>query len=86
MYADGYKRRCYPILVGLIVDYEEQVLITNSKANMQYTISHVPPKKRELVTRSRKSQTYQSTWTQLAHQCNNPAIQRNKAVDGWLHQ
>ena len=32
--ADGYKRRCYPILAGLMVDYEEQVLITGIKANM----------------------------------------------------
>ena len=50
--ADGYKRRCYPALAGFIVDYEEQVFITSIKANMQYFIYHVLPKKRELVTRS----------------------------------
>ncbi len=50
--ADGYKRRCYPVLAGLMVDYKEQVLITGIKANMQYSICHVPPKERELVTRS----------------------------------
>ena len=32
--ANGFKRHCYPILVGLIVDYEEQVLITGIKANI----------------------------------------------------
>ena len=32
--ADGYKRRCYPILAGLMVDYKEQILITCIKANM----------------------------------------------------
>ncbi len=50
--ANGYKRRCYPVLAGLMVDYEEQVLITDIKANMQCSICHVPPKERDLVTRS----------------------------------
>ena len=59
--ADGYKRCCYPILVGLMVDYEEQGLITGIKANMQCSICHIPPKRRELVTRLWKSWSYQST-------------------------
>ena len=84
--ADGYKRRCYLVLAGLMVDYEEQVLITGIKANMQCSICHVPPKVRELVTRSWEPQTHQSTWNQLERQRNDPAIQRNRAVDGWLHQ
>ena len=32
--ADGYKRRCYSVLAGLMVDYEKQVLITGIKGNM----------------------------------------------------
>ena len=32
--VDDLKHRCYPILAGVIVDYEEQVLITRIKANM----------------------------------------------------
>ena len=43
-YADSFKRRFYPVFVGLMVDYEEQVLITDVKANMQYSIYQVPPK------------------------------------------
>ena len=50
--ADGFKRRCYPVLAGLMVDYEEQVLITGVKANIQCSICHVPPKERECVTKS----------------------------------
>ncbi len=50
MYADGFKKRCYPILASLMVDYEKQVLITGIKANMQYSICHIPLKERELVT------------------------------------
>ncbi len=86
VFVNGYKRRCYPILAGLIVDYEEQVLITGIKANIQCSIYHFPPKERELVTRSWEPWTYQSTWTQIAQQYNNPAIQRGRAADGWLHQ
>lgn len=51
IFADSYKRRCYSVLVGLIVDYKEQVLIIEIKANMQYSICYFPPKERELVTR-----------------------------------
>ena len=29
--ADGYNRKCYPIIAGFMVDYEEQVLITSIK-------------------------------------------------------
>ncbi len=69
-----------------MVDYEEQVFITGIKANMQCSICHVPPKERELVTRMWEPQTHQSTWNQLKRQRDDPAIQRNKAADDWLHQ
>ena len=49
--VDGYKRRCYPVVASLMMDYEDQVLITGIKANMQCSICHVPPKEGELVTR-----------------------------------
>ncbi len=75
MCADGYKRRCYLVLVDLMMDYEEQVLITGLKANMQCSIYQVLLKERELVARSWEPRTYQSTWTQLAQQCNDRAIQ-----------
>ena len=34
MYPDGYKIGYYSILVGFVIDYEEQVLITGIKTNM----------------------------------------------------
>ena len=34
IYADGFKRYCYLILAGIIVDYKEQVFIIGIKANM----------------------------------------------------
>ena len=65
MYANGYKKRCYPILTGFMVDYEEQVLITSIKINMQCLICHILAKKRELITQLWEPQIYQSTWNQL---------------------
>ena len=59
--AGGFKRRCYPVFAGLMVDYEEQVLITGVKANMQCFICHVPPKEREHVTKNWEFQTHEST-------------------------
>ncbi len=50
--ADGYKKLYYLVLVDLMVDYEEQVLITNIKRHMQCLICHILPKERELVIRS----------------------------------
>ena len=41
VYLDGYKRYCYLILAGLMVDYEEQVFIIGIKANMQCSICHI---------------------------------------------
>ena len=43
IYVDGLKRCYYPILAGVIVDYKEQVFITEIKANVQCSICHVPP-------------------------------------------
>ena len=59
--ANDNKRRCYLILAGLMVDYKEQVLITDIKANMQYSIYHVPPKERKLLTWLSEPRIYQSS-------------------------
>ena len=50
VYADEYKKYCYLLLAGFMVDYEKQVFITSIKTNMQYSIYYIAPKKRELVT------------------------------------
>ncbi len=38
---DGLKCHCYIILTGVMIDYEEQVLITGIKANIQYSVCYV---------------------------------------------
>ena len=48
-YSDSFKQHCFPILAGLMVDYKKQVLIINSKANMQCSLCHVSPKKRKYM-------------------------------------
>ena len=48
-YTDDFKKCCYPILAGLIVDYKEQVFITSIKANMECFICHILSKKSECV-------------------------------------
>ena len=48
VYTNNYKRRCYLVLAGFMVDYEEQVLITGIKTNMQYLICHILPKKKRV--------------------------------------
>lgn len=50
-YANSLKKCCYPISVNLIVDYKEQVMITNPKANMQCFIYYIPSKKSEYMTK-----------------------------------
>lgn len=39
--TDGIKYYCFPILVGIIIDYKEQVFITGTKANVQYLVCHI---------------------------------------------
>ena len=51
MYINNYKKRCYLILAGHIVDYKKQVLITGIKKNIQYLICYILPTKKELIIR-----------------------------------
>ena len=46
LYADSYKKRCYPILADFMIVYKEQVFITSIKANMQYLICYISLKER----------------------------------------
>ena len=42
---------------------------------MQYSICHIPPKKREIIIKLRDLQTHKSIWEQFEYQANNPALQ-----------
>ena len=83
--VDDFKRRCYLVLTVLMVDYEEQVLITGVKANMQCSICHFLPKKKERVTKKWEFRTHELTWEQIKRQRNNPAVQRVRTADEWLY-
>ena len=71
IYLDGLKCCCYPILVGVMVDYEEQVLITGIKANVQYSIYHILPQEQKNLTKLWQPRTHISTWSQLEKQQND---------------
>ena len=49
VYADSYKRHCYPILASFMVDYKKQVFIIGIKVNMQCLICHISLKEKELL-------------------------------------
>ncbi len=51
IYADGLKYHCYLKLASLIVNYKEQVLIIEIKANIQYSVYHVLPQEWENLTK-----------------------------------
>ena len=72
--ADGFKRHCYSVLAGLMVDYEEQVLITRVKANMQCFICHISTKERECIIKKWEFRTHKLIWEQIECQRNNLAL------------
>lgn len=58
--ADNFKQRCYPILARVMVDYEEQVLITKIKSNIQCFKYQVLSKKQENLAKLKELQMYPS--------------------------
>lgn len=49
--VDGLKYHYDPILIGITIDYKEQVLITVIKTNIQCSVCHIFPDKRENLTK-----------------------------------
>ena len=45
-YANCFKQHCYLIFAGLMVDYEEKILITSIKTNIQCFIRYTSKRKR----------------------------------------
>ena len=59
--ADDFQQYYYPVFGGLIIDSEEQILITGVKANKSYFICYVLLKKRDYVTKNLEFQTHELT-------------------------
>ena len=49
---NNFKYCYYLILADVIVDYKEQVFITEIKTNVYYSISHISPQKQENLSKS----------------------------------
>ena len=69
--ADGHVRKCYPIIAGIMADYEEQVLITGIKKAQHCSICVVPPNERENLTKRWDDRTHEFTQQQIERQRRN---------------
>ena len=63
---DENVQKCHPIIVGINVDYKEQIMITDIKSGMQCSICQVPPNKYENLYKKWTKKTYEYTLSQLA--------------------
>ena len=77
MCADGNMRKCHPIIAGMSVDYEEQVVITGIKSGMQCSMCQVPPNERENLCKKWPKRTHERTLSQLALQDTEDWIKEN---------
>ena len=66
--ADGWTRRCFPVIAAMALDYEEQVKITGVKSNIHCTICTIPPNQREDLEASAPWRTHGSTQRQIMRQ------------------
>ena len=80
--ADGRIRQCYPVICGIMADYEEQVLITGVKSQQHCTICQVPPNRRENLLERHPLRTHESTKKQIAAQQANDTPQTDP---DWVH-
>jgi hypothetical protein len=81
--ADGFVRKFYPIIAGMMVDYEEQALITGIKSGQHCSICKVPPNERETLTRQWDKRTHEDTQAMLHHIRENHSIKTSE--DDWIH-
>ena len=70
LYADNAERLCYPIIAGIMADYEEQVLITGVKNQRHCSMCKVPPNDRENICRDPPwpARTHADTQAQIRRQ------------------
>jgi Plavaka transposase len=76
-------RRCYPIMCGIMADYEEQVLLTGVKSRQHCTMCQVPPLKRENLTEKQyPPRTHEETRRQIKRQQLENIL---PSSDDWVH-
>lgn len=69
--ADDKIRKCYPVLAGIMADYEEQVMIAGVKSGHHCTICEVPPNERQNLTKR---------WPERTHESMQLRIERQRAL------
>src|SRR3954471_2304521 len=85
--ADGYTRRCFPILTKMISDYEEQVLLTGVKSGVHCVSCTVKSNERENLLSQHANRTHQSTRAQIDLQGYKKSIREEipQNTDDWVH-
>jgi hypothetical protein len=66
--ADGQYQNYFPIITGIMADYEEQVLLTSVKSRRHYTIYQVPPLEQENLQKRWPKRTHKYTQQLIARQ------------------
>jgi hypothetical protein len=66
--ADGHYRNCFPIIAGIMADYEEQALLTGVKSGRHCTICQVPPSEREHLQKKWPIRTHEYMQQLIAKQ------------------
>ncbi len=78
MCADRNVQQCHPIIAGISIDDEEQVVITGIKSSMQCSMCQVPPNERENLCKKWPKRTHEHTMSQLALQDPEDWIEENR--------
>ena len=79
---DDFTRKCHSIIVEFMINYEEQILITNIKKNQQCFIYQILFQKRENFMSIWQSHTHQFTQRQIWQQKKNDISKKNSI---WVH-
>jgi Plavaka transposase len=80
--ADGRDRKCFPILAGIMADYEEQALLTGVMSGRQCTTCTVPPSLREDLLQRWPMRTHEGMQEQIAKQRLADLAAQSKTTSG----
>ena len=80
--ADGWTRRCFPVIAAMAIDHEEQVKVTGVKSNQHCTMCKVAPTEREDLEGWAPWRTHKDTQQQHERQRSSKI---SKTDGSWVH-
>jgi len=81
--ADGWTRRCFPVIAAMSIDYEEQVAVTGVKSGRHCTMCDVDPDEREDLETWAPWRTHKAT---LAQQERQREARIDPVDSSWVHE